>query len=66
MSKNRFDQDFAFKQEISFGNVLCLTASPERRTVESKKILDKYNGRIPVIIEKAETETTLQNLEQTK
>ena len=60
MSKKQFDQDFAFKQEISFGMASPIPyLATERRTVESKKILEKYNGRIPVIIEKAETDQIL-------
>eukprot|EP00347_Sterkiella_histriomuscorum_P006782 403351453 len=56
MSVNKADFNFNFKNEITY----------ERRMIESQKILDKYQGRIPVIIEKASGEHNLTDLEQTK
>ena len=38
----------------------------EKRETESKKILDKYKGRIPVIIERSALEQTLPDLDQQK
>ncbi|CDW88108.1 gamma-aminobutyric acid receptor-associated 2 [Stylonychia lemnae] len=56
MSKTRDDFNFQFKDEIAF----------ERRAIESEKIRLKYDGRIPVIIEKSSTDQVLCDLEQTK
>lgn len=68
MSKKQDDFNFNFKNEITYGNSTLLFSYffIERRVIESQKILEKYQGRIPVIIEKASTEKALADLEQTK
>jgi len=55
MKRNNKSEDFHFnfKEEIPF----------EKRVVESKKIMEKFIQRIPVIIEKAESESILGDLE---
>lgn len=62
------DFSFRFKEEITYGKYLqsklmCLI---EKRVQESKKILEKFAERVPVIIQKAQTEETLPELEQEK
>mmetsp|Transcript_22373 Transcript_22373/g.21558 ORF Transcript_22373/g.21558 Transcript_22373/m.21558 type:complete len:123 (+) Transcript_22373:24-392(+) len=56
-SGNKVDKfEFKFKQEITF----------EKRCLESAKIVEKYGERIPVVIEKSDSEENLPDLEQTK
>ena len=55
MSK-KDNSDFAYKKQHSF---LC-------RSEESKRILDKFPDRLPIIIEKGKNEKNLPNIDKTK
>jgi GABA(A) receptor-associated protein len=56
MTSVKEEFQFTFKQEIAF----------ETRKQEAKKILTKFQGRIPVVIERSVVDTKTGELKQTK